>query len=238
MNFSISAIIKWFHDAIFGHEERIAALEAQAGVTPAVAPTPPAPPEVAAHVAAAGSLEVLAISDGVVGTNGVKALWKGYAGQLDRVAFPAITIRIGRALTDAEVAAAYAAGIVRSASAPQPQGPAGDPHAGFDRDADTVPFGGVTIHARGPSQTLKIVGIPAGLAKVQIHGGEVDPSLGPRPPFVRYKAHGQMSPVFSGVSQAWAVDAALLSEVTVEQFADLDATIPFAGIVNVQVNGA
>lgn len=125
MNFSISAVIKWFHDAIFGHEERIAALEQAVNVKPATT-TPPPPPEVVAHVQAAPS-----VSEGIVGNNGLKVLWKDYAGQSDRQALPAITVRIGRGLTDAEVQAAYAAGIVRSTPAPQPEG-SGDPHAGFD----------------------------------------------------------------------------------------------------------
>jgi len=57
VNFSFSAaiatIIKWFHDLTMNHDERISALEANAGIQPA--PRPEVPPEVAAHVDAANS---------------------------------------------------------------------------------------------------------------------------------------------------------------------------------------
>lgn len=75
-------------------------------LAPATVPDLPAPEAVAAPVVAP-----IALSDGIVGSSGLKIFWKDYAGQLDTQAFPAIIMRIGRALTDAEEKAAYAAGI-------------------------------------------------------------------------------------------------------------------------------
>lgn len=107
----------------------------------------------------------------------------------------------------------------------------------LDRESDTIPFGGVTIHARGPSSTKKITGIPTDAKQVMIHGGDVDPSFGARPPFVCYEVNGVRSPMFNGTGQAWTIDAAGLEAVTVLQFEDLAGTKPFSGgCVNVQVN--
>lgn len=162
LNFDIKA---WWHtliDHLFSHPQ--AADFAHPAIAAAAAAMQPAPPPVVAS-APGGAPTPPAFP------------WAAYAGQTDRVAFMAFAMKTGGNPQDADKAAAYAAGVVKT-EVPTP----GQGGAQEDRWADTFPWtsaGGDPLYFKGDS-TKNIVP-PAGYTgTVHVDFGET-PAAGPVP---------------------------------------------------------
>jgi hypothetical protein len=175
-------IFKWFHDEITALRAAIARLE---GHTAAPESVPvPKPAEVVKAFTPAPEVHV---------DPHPSFDWAPYAGQLDRTAFFSFATRMGRPPNDAEQAAAYAAGVVKTIT-PTPSGT--EP----DRMGITLAADGGWLVCNVPSKTYNL-NVP-GPGHIQIPIAETPYSGTSAPDQVRVTLAGQPSQTFTNVHSA------------------------------------